>query len=181
VADADQQHEIDVEVDSLSNSIVHRESETVLATTLVRWGQLTDDQRELVSTWRFDWRQEAAAEQAEVIALLADGSPRLQGLISHGVGDGFVFVRLVESAPHNVGQNKAYKGVPGNLFAYACAVAFDAGYDGFVSFVAKTELIEHYRLTLGAQRLGRSNRMCIDTVAALHLVETYFKERDRWP
>jgi hypothetical protein len=44
-----------------------------------------------------------------------------------------------------------------------------------ISFVAKSKLIEHYQLTLGAKQFGSSNRMFIDTRAALALVKQYFK------
>jgi hypothetical protein len=48
---------------------------------------------------------------------------------------------------------------------------------GVVSFIAKTQLIEHYRQTLGA-KLFAGNRMFIDTPEALTLVTRYFKGFD---
>ena len=33
-------------------------------------------------------------------------------------------MNLVESAPFNIGNNKLYEGVAGNLVAYACKVRF---------------------------------------------------------
>jgi hypothetical protein len=44
-----------------------------------------------------------------------------------------------------------------------------------VSFVAKTQLIDHYALTLGA-KLFSGNRMFIDTKEAFVLTTKYFKE-----
>lgn len=38
-----------------------------------------------------------------------------------------------------------YEGVMGNLVAYACKLSLPRGYNGFVSFTAKTKLIEHYQ------------------------------------
>ncbi len=52
-----------------------------------------------------------------------------------------------------------------------------ASLDGLVSFIAKTQLIEHYRLTLGA-KIFAGNRMFIDTPEALTLVTKYFKDFD---
>jgi hypothetical protein len=95
--------------------------------------------------------------------------------------EGFVLVHLLENAPHNVGQNKIFRGVPGNLFAFACARSFALKFDGYVAFEAKTDLIEHYRVSLRAEQIGSSSRMIIATKNALHLVEQYFKEADRWP
>jgi hypothetical protein len=82
---------------------------------------------------------------------------------------------LIESAKFNKGKKKLYKGVAGNLVAFACKTAFEKGYDGVVSFIAKTTLIEHYTLTLGAKLFG-GNRMFIDTREAYILTMKYFKE-----
>jgi hypothetical protein len=82
---------------------------------------------------------------------------------------------LIESAKFNKGKNKLYKGVAGNLIAFACKTSFEKGYDGVVSFIAKTQLIEHYSQTLGAKLYGK-NRMYIDTKEAKILTLKYFKD-----
>ncbi len=81
---------------------------------------------------------------------------------------------LLESAPFNIGENKLYEGVAGNLVAYACKASFQKGFDGFVAFTAKTRLIKHYEKTLGAFHF-KNQRMIIDSRAARKLVEKYFK------
>jgi len=81
---------------------------------------------------------------------------------------------LIESAPFNKGRNKIYLGVPGNLVAYACRLAFQKGYDGFIAFHSKTNLVDHYTKTLGAKHHG-GLLMIIDTEAAKKLVDKYFK------
>ncbi|MEX8546782.1 MAG: hypothetical protein V5804_04195 [Mucilaginibacter sp.] len=73
-----------------------------------------------------------------------------------------------------MGRNKLYEGVAGNLVAYACKVSFQQGFDGYVSFTAKTQLIEHYRKTLNAIPSG-GQLMIINTIAANILVDKYFK------
>jgi hypothetical protein len=83
-------------------------------------------------------------------------------------------MNLLESAPFNMGKDKLYEGVPGNLVAYACKVSFRHGHDGFVAFTAKTQLIEHYEKTLGAYHFG-GHKMIIPTEAAKKLVDRYFK------
>jgi len=60
-----------------------------------------------------------------------------------------VVVNLLESNPRNVGHDKEYVGVPGNLFAFAAKRSFESGDEGFVVFVAKTALIRDYEQTLG--------------------------------
>ena len=84
-----------------------------------------------------------------------------------------VFMHLVESAPFNKGKNKVYNGVPGNLVAYACKLSFQRGHQGNVSFISKSELIQHYIKTLGAIHFG-GRLMIIETQAALKLIDKYF-------
>jgi hypothetical protein len=54
-------------------------------------------------------------------------------------------------------------------------MSFELKYDGIVSFIAKSKLIEHYQQTLGAKLFG-GNRMYIDTKEALILTTKYFKD-----
>jgi hypothetical protein len=100
----------------------------------------------------------------------------IQGLLSITIEDDYVFMDLLESAPFNIGENKLYEGVAGNLVAYACKVSFQKGFEGFVAFTAKTNLIKHYEKTLGAFHF-KNQRMIIDSNAAKRLVEKYFKTR----
>lgn len=81
---------------------------------------------------------------------------------------------LIESAKFSKGKHKLYLGVSGNLVAFACKVSFELGFDGIVSFVAKTALISHYQQTMGAKLFG-GNRMFIDTREAYLLTKKYFK------
>lgn len=83
-------------------------------------------------------------------------------------------MHLVESAPFNIGQNKLYEGVAGNLVAHACKISFMQGFEGFVAFTAKTKLITHYQKTLRAYTLG-GQRMIIPKDSAQILVDKYFK------
>jgi len=83
-------------------------------------------------------------------------------------------MHLVENAPFNIGQNKLYEGVAGNLVAHACKVSFQQGFNGFVAFTAKTKLIVHYQKNLGAYSLS-GNRMIISKEAAQVLIDKYFK------
>lgn len=73
-----------------------------------------------------------------------------------------------------MGKSKVYAGVPGNLVAFACRLSFQRGHEGNVSFLAKSQLIEHYERTLGAFHFG-GRIMIIETSAALKLIDKYFK------
>ena len=86
-------------------------------------------------------------------------------------------MHLVESAPFNKGKSKVYSGVPGNLVAFACRLSFQRGYEGNVSFISKTQLINHYINTLGAFHFG-GRLMIIETRAAVNLIGKYFKNQE---
>ena len=111
----------------------------------------------------------------EVYKLTIVNNPSIiQGLLSVTIESDYVYINLLESAAFNIGENKLYEGVAGNLVAYACKLSFQKGFDGFVAFTAKTRLIEHYEKTLGAYHF-KNQRMILETNASKILVEKYFK------
>ncbi len=125
--------------------------------------------------WNFDWKLEFDNLTKEVYKLtIVNNLSVIQGLLSITIESDHIFINLLESAPFNVGKNKLYEGVPGNLVAYACKVSFQKGYNGFVVFTAKTNLIKHYEKTLNAFHF-KNQRMIIDTKASEFLVKKYFK------
>jgi hypothetical protein len=125
--------------------------------------------------WQFNWKQELANNDKEVYKLtIVNNADIIQGLISFTIKPDHIYMDLIESAPFNLGRNKIYEGVAGNLVAFACKIAFQRGFDGFISFTAKTKLIEHYEKTLGAYHFG-NHLMIIETNAASILVDKYFK------
>ena len=83
-------------------------------------------------------------------------------------------MHLVENAPFNKGKTKMYAGIAGNLVAFACRVSFQRGHEGNVSFLSKSQLIDHYEKTLGAIHFG-GRVMIIETKAAIKLIDRYFK------
>lgn len=126
--------------------------------------------------WLFDWKKEINHKSKQVYKLtIKDNSKIIQGLMSLEVRQGHIFLHLVENAKFNRGKNKIYLGVAGNLFAYACKVAFEMDFGGYVSFVAKSALREHYAKTLGAEVLFNNN-MVIDTASATKLINQYFNK-----
>ena len=98
----------------------------------------------------------------------------IQGLISITDKGDHIFMDLIESAKFNKGKGKLYKGVAGNLVAFACRLSFQRGHEGNVSFLSKSQLIEHYERILGAFHFG-GRIMIIETRAALKLIDKYFK------
>jgi hypothetical protein len=126
--------------------------------------------------WSFNWKKEFNEPGRQLYKLIIAGDKIIQGLISlEPVTDQlYIEMHLIENAPHNYGRDKQFAGVAGNLVAFACKMSFDSGFGGYVAFTSKTELIEHYTETLGAQLIFR-NRMTISTIPAKKLVNSYYK------
>jgi hypothetical protein len=126
--------------------------------------------------WLFNWKTEIQHPERDVYKLtIVNNQDIIQGLICLEVKSDHVFLHLIESAPFNKGKTKVYSGVPGNLVAFACKLSFQRGYDGYVSFISKSQLIDHYQETLGAVNFG-GRLMIIETLAALRLIDRYFKQ-----
>jgi hypothetical protein len=125
--------------------------------------------------WLFDWKYEFNQIDREVYKLtILDNPDIVQGLMSLAVKSDHVYMYLLESAQFNIGRNKIYEGIPGNLVAFACKLSFQRGGEGFVSFESKIKLIDHYVNSLGAFHFG-GQLMVIDTIGAKRLVDKYFK------
>lgn len=171
----DKIHHNDFIVDRLTNSIVNTISGDSFPTevSLLTKTDLKDTQKN--KGWLFDWKSELKASDREVYKLTIVNNPHIiQGLTSLTINSDHVLIHLIENAPFNRGKEKLYEGVPGNLVAYACRLSFQRGNEGFVSFHAKTNLIDHYIKTLGAYHFG-GHLMVVDTDAATKLVDKYFK------
>lgn len=167
--------QLDFVIDKLTNSIQNTTTGDSFPTEVSRF---TLKELKLITKkngWNFDWKKELNDNKKEVYKLTIVNNPNvIQGLISFSIETDHVFMNLLESAPFNLGKNKMYDGVAGNLVAYACKVAFREGFDGFVAFMAKTKLIEHYTKMLGANHIG-NHRMIIPTHSSIALIEKYFK------
>jgi hypothetical protein len=164
--------ELDFEIDKLTNSIENAISGEVFDTLI---SQVTVFKKISKVDWSFNWQTEIKDKSRSVFKLTTlNNLTVIHGLISFTDKGDHIFMDLIESAKFNKGKNKLYRGVAGNLVAYACKTAFEKGYDGVVSFVAKTQLIDHYALTLGA-KVFSGNRMFIDTREAYILTTKYFK------
>lgn len=167
--------QLDFVIDKLTNSIQNKISGDSFETEVSRL-TLTDVKYVIKKNgWNFKWKQELANNLREVYKLTIINNPTIiQGLLSFTVKTDHIYMELIESAPFNLGKNKLYEGVPGNLVAFACKISFQYGFDGFVSFTAKTKLIEHYERTLGAYHFG-NHLMIIQNTVAQQLINKYFK------
>ena len=168
---------LDFWIDKLTNSIENTISGEVFD-TVVTLLTLKDSKQIKKKEWVFDWLFELRQPDRRVYKLTTlQNSNIIQGLISLTDKGDHIFMDLIESATFNKGKKKLYSGVAGNLVAFACKLSFESGYEGVVSFIAKTQLIGHYKQTLGAT-LFAGNRMFIDTKEAMILIAKYFKDFD---
>jgi hypothetical protein len=165
---------LDFIIDKLTNSIENVQSGDSFPTEifLLNNAELRNITRK--NGWQFNWANEIKKPERDIYKLTVMNNPHIvQGLISLEVKPDHVYLHLIESAPFNIGKNKTYLGVPGNLVAFACKLSFQRGGEGYVSFVAKTKLIDHYIESLGAVHFG-GHLMVITTTAALKLINKYF-------
>ena len=157
---------LDFKIDKLTDSILNRISGDSFRTEI---SLVTKSDLKIVTKskgWLFDWKYEFNQIDREVYKLtILDNPDIVQGLMSLAVKSDHVYMYLLESAQFNIGRNKIYEGIPGNLVAFACKLSFQRGGEGFVSFESKIKLIDHYVNSLGAFHFG-GQLMVIDTIGA---------------
>jgi hypothetical protein len=165
---------LEIEIYRLTNSIVNTISGDSFPTDV---HPVTKADLKIITKkngWLFNWAKEYKLTDRQIFKLTIRNNPGIpQGLLSISDLDDHYYLHLIESAPFNLGKNKLYEGVPGNLFAFTCKTSWDNGYQGFVSFTSKSRLIEHYEKALGATHIG-SQRMVIFPQEALKLIKKYF-------
>lgn len=167
--------ELDFKVDKLTDSIENAISGEIFD-TLIILVKTTDSRQIKKIDWIFNWQAELKDKARQVYKLTTVNNPTIiHGLISITDKGDHIFMDLIESAKFNKGKNKLYRGIAGNLVAFACKLSFEKGYDGVVSFLSKTQLIRHYEQTLGA-KIFSGNPMFIDTREAMILTTKYFKD-----
>ena len=165
---------LDFEVDKLTNSIENVVTGDSFATdiSIISAADLKTVTKK--NGWQFDWKLESKQPERDVYKLtIVNNQSIIQGLISLEIKSDHIFMHLLENAPFNKGKTKIYAGVPGNLVAFACKLSFQRGHEGNVSFISKSQLVQHYRNALGAVHFG-GRVMIINTNAALKLINKYF-------
>ena len=166
---------LDFVIDKLTNSIENTVTGDSFPTEVSRLTKTDLKQVTKKNGWAFNWKSELDDNTREVYKLTISNNPNIiQGILSLTIEPDHIYMDLLESAPFNRGRNKIYEGVAGNLVAYACKVSFQNGFDGYLSFTAKTKLIDHYIKTLEAYHFG-GHLMIITTIAANKLIDKYFK------
>jgi hypothetical protein len=162
-------------IDKLTDSILNTVSGDSFQTEVAKMTSVDFKKVTKKTGWNFDWKSEFNDFKKEVYKLtIINNSSIVQGLLSLTIEQDHVYMNLLESAPFNIGKDKLYEGVAGNLVAFACKISFQKGFDGFVVFTAKTKLIKHYEENIGAYHF-KNQLMIIQTESAKKLVNKYFK------
>lgn len=164
---------VNIEIDQLTNSIENVITGESFETEFSRVSNKEIKKKD----WLFDWHLEVKEKNCQVFKMTTvENRNIIQGLVSLIIEDKYITVNLVENAKFNRGKGKVYRGVGGNLFAFACQRSMDMGLGGFIGFIAKTSLVKYYQETLGAE-LAIGQRMFITDVSAEKLIYQYFKTR----
>ncbi len=129
--------------------------------------------------WNFNWRQLIKQENSRPYVLKLIESPRtVEGALLLRIEANMLIMDVLEIAPHNIGKNKRYGFIAGSLIAFACRESFkiEGDYKGFLTFVAKTKLIEWYKRKYGAE-LALGQRMFIDFENGEKLIDKYLNRK----
>lgn len=96
------------------------------------------------SNFTFDWNKEV---ENQVYKIRLKRNEKILGLISliDIPKECRIHINLIEVAKNHRGKNKTIKNIAACLISYACKIAFIKGYQGFVSLVPKTRLINYYQ------------------------------------
>lgn len=167
---------LSLKIDKFTPCLIEKATGNIVNT---KYSIATDDELKLLKNkgWNFDWTADDLKD-AIVYKLILENDDSIQGLVAlkDMPNDYAVYLKLAESAPQNIGNNRNYEGVGGHLFAIAAQTSVDNGYGGFIYFEAKNiELVQHYQETFRGKLIGgvHQYRMIIDEDAAKELLSKY--------
>jgi len=170
--------ELDFEIDKITESIENAETGETLDTLVLPVTKADLEEVTKKNGWLFDWKLEFSEPEKQVYKLVTEQEPQtIHGMVSLEKRVKHIFMHLIESAPCNIGKEKKYFGVCGNLTAYGCKLSKELGFNGVIAFDPKTALIPHYEKTLGAVLISE-RRMAIFEKDAQVLLDKYFPETE---
>lgn len=122
----------------------------------------------------FDWSKENDVYKI----FLKDQEDKILGLLSliDRPDEYRVHLNLIEVGLDNRGKEKKIEHIAGCLIAFACQIAFDSGYFGFVSLQPKTKLITLYQNQYGFRQYGRL--MAVELQASMNLINKYLNDEE---
>ncbi|MFK8165539.1 MAG: hypothetical protein AB8H12_24035 [Lewinella sp.] len=128
------------------------------------------------SNFKFDWKVEAENEVYKIFLLDSDEEILgLMSLVDHPE-EYRVHLNLIETSGDQRGNVKTIDNIAGCLLAFACQVAFNRGYLGFLSLQPKTELINFYQDKYGFRQFGRL--LAVEGTSAKFLIQNYLFDEE---
>ena len=123
--------------------------------------------------FEFDWKVEKKKKNDLYKLYLLDEKDEILGLLSlkDVKSELRIHINLIEISSNNIGRGKKYDRIAGCLIAYACQLSFDKSYDGFVSLVPKSRLIDHYCKEYGFEQFGR--QLGLGYESSVQLIKKY--------
>lgn len=124
--------------------------------------------------YTFEWLEESKNEVYKIY--LKDENHKILGLISlvDYPEEYRLHLNLIEVAMSNRGKEKEIENIAGCLIAFACRLAFDRDYFGFVSLKPKTKLIGLYQKKYGFRPYGRL--LAVEQKASIVLINKYLSD-----
>lgn len=118
----------------------------------------------------FNWKREI---EHDLFAIRILANNKIVGLMAlkDFKSESRIQIMLLESSKENIGALKLYDNIAGCLIAFACNIAILNKYQGFVSLIPKTILIEHYKKNYGFVEFGR--QIMVDSEISRELVKKY--------
>ncbi|MCB9304831.1 MAG: hypothetical protein H6566_29735 [Lewinellaceae bacterium] len=126
--------------------------------------------------FNFDWGLERSNEVYKIF--LVDKDDEILGLMSliDYPGEYRIHLNLIEVGKSNRGKSKSVENIAGCLIAFACHIAFDRDYFGFVSLQPKTQLMELYQEKYGFRQYGRL--LAVEQESSKALIDKYLNDEE---
>ena len=126
--------------------------------------------------YKFDWSAESKNEVYKIY--LKGQDDKILGLISLiDYADEYrIHLNLIEVGLRNRGKDKEVENIAGCLIGFACQLAFDRDYLGFVSLKPKTRLIKLYQEKYGFRQYGRL--LAVEQKSSMDLINKYLNSEE---
>lgn len=129
--------------------------------------------------FEFDWYKLAKQRNSITYSLkFNEATEEILGLLNLTNIQGMLIMNMVEVTKENIGKEKNYDYIAGCLIAFACQQSFDidSNYKGFLTFNAKSELINLYKIKYFAKQIN-GQRMYIEPENGVKLIDEYLNRK----
>jgi len=131
------------------------------------------------SQFGFDWHKLSKRPNSRTYGLKhKEELNEILGLLHLTTYKNMLIMNLVEVSKKNIGKRKQYDYIAGCLIAFACQESFaiESSYKGFLTFNAKSELIDLYKNKYYARQIN-GQRMYIEPEAGVKLIDEYINRK----